>query len=119
MDNRGQQQQPSAGSWSSRRRHLYSIKTDWVDAEQERQYDLTPVSGLTKSPRPKSPSGYSSVDPWAADDGDDDEDESDEELPRLAPSNPPRPAAPPQKQPPLQARKQEGSPSADGSVEPA
>jgi hypothetical protein len=118
MDNRGQQQQPSAGScWSSRRRHLYSIKTDWVDAEQERQYDLTPVSGLTKSPRPKSPSCYSSVDPWAADDGD--EDESDEELPRPAPSNLPRPAAPTQKQRPLQARKQEGSPSADGSVEPA
>jgi hypothetical protein len=74
----------NASRQPSRKSHLYSIKTDWVDTENDRQYDLTPVSALTKSySHAKSPSGYS-LDPWEVDDEDDDEDEA---LPRPAPSN--------------------------------
>lgn len=69
----------------ARKGHLYSIRTDWVDPENDRQqYDLTPVSALTKSSHPKSPSGYS-LDPWEVDD--DDDDDEDDALPRPAPNN--------------------------------
>ena len=69
----------------ARKGHPYSIRTDWVDPENDRQYDLTPVSALTKSySHAKSPSGYS-LDPWEVDDDDDDDD--DEALPRPAPMN--------------------------------
>jgi hypothetical protein len=106
--NRGQQP-----GWSSRRHRLYIAKTDWVDAEQERQYDLSPVSALTKSSQLKSPSCYS-VDPWEVDDGDDDdEDEHDEELPRPAPVKPGSTAP---RQQPLPSDNG-GSPSTDESVE--
>jgi hypothetical protein len=71
----------------ARKGHPYSIRTDWVDPENDRQYDLTPVSALTRSySHAKSPSGYS-LDPWEVDDDDDDDDEDDEALPRPAPSS--------------------------------